>query len=51
MTNELLDNMMNDTENSENPRVITEVEKQFLLSDEQVIDRIVAGLLKDLKLL
>jgi len=51
MNNEEKQNMAKVLHNSDRQVVITELEKDFLLSDPQVLDRIIARLLNDFKYL
>lgn len=51
MTNETIESLIIDLQNVDKPRILSEEKKEFLLTDQQVVDKIISGLLKDLKLL
>ena len=46
-----METLIADLQKSEEPRKLTEERKEFLLTDQQVTNRIISGLVKDFKLL
>lgn len=49
MTEKSVESIVDELRGVQNLTVLSEEKKQFLLTDEQVLDAIVSGLLKDFK--